>query len=601
MRKFSALIALVLVFMGFGGSIASADSSNQFSIPSSALLPEQRGGQVGYMIYGGLSVQAGLPVIFTKHGICDQPNEACLKDTDFVSYLPAYFKMCEQTTNSPCVVGLEAKKPESEEWTKATLVREISYEAPGQVGIGWDYQPTTGLPGSAKGPLLFNIPGFAHAGGAETYILDARYEMSGQVSDGHASGMKPGNLTLSIRPTNVQANPFSHTPERHSVPLSQGGSGLSGEPGGNPERTHMVGSEIGVAKRFANNDIQLRLSIQLPKSTVGWFHGRVSNPNINISDLENGQNLVTISASPIVVPITSVSLPYEKAAQLDPTLINPYWTEDIRQRVKDGSQNALDEWNAWSGFDTLFSSWFKQLSPNAKGEVNYWMVNTLPADQLSDPCFKADSQLTGIITTNAMAYQAGPPKFESGFLKYEVAGVHNDASGQLFAGSYNLIVRSDVARCLYGFTKAPISASVSVVDSKEGQVIATTNFVEKDGWIKFTAAGFGFSQKQINIKISQKQAAPAVKTLAGWAPQTKKLPTALKSQIAAFVSGHSDAAKVTCIGYYATTATKALATARATQVCAAAKAVAAADVVITATSAKSAKKALLSSVRIEVR
>jgi hypothetical protein len=65
-------------------------------------------------------------------------------------------------------------------------------------------------------------------------------------------------------------------------------------------------------------------------------------------------------------------------------------------------------------------------------------------------------------------------------------------------------MRSDVARCLYRFSKAPLSASISV--SGEGDKnIATTVVGEKGGWLKLAAYGFTFSNKTIKVKLTQKK------------------------------------------------------------------------------------------------
>ena len=65
-----------------------------------------------------------------------------------------------------------------------------------------------------------------------------------------------------------------------------------------------------------------------------------------------------------------------------------------------------------------------------------------------------------------------------------------------------MLIRSDTARCLYNFTNAPLSASVSVSypDGGEKQ-IATTVLAEKDGWLHLAAYGFSFSNPLIHVKL----------------------------------------------------------------------------------------------------
>jgi hypothetical protein len=78
-------------------------------------------------------------------------------------------------------------------------------------------------------------------------------------------------------------------------------------------------------------------------------------------------------------------------------------------------------------------------------------------------------------------------------------------------GTYDLVLRSDAARCLYGFSSAPVSATVSIAGADGSQSVATTVVTEKDGWLKMKAAGFTFSEKQIKVKITQESVAIAKK------------------------------------------------------------------------------------------
>jgi hypothetical protein len=73
-------------------------------------------------------------------------------------------------------------------------------------------------------------------------------------------------------------------------------------------------------------------------------------------------------------------------------------------------------------------------------------------------------------------------------------------------------MRSDTARCLYGFSKAPVSATISVTGSNGETKTATTVVSEKNGWLKMAAYGFTFSSPTISVKLTQAGAATAKKT-----------------------------------------------------------------------------------------
>ena len=103
-----------------------------------------------------------------------------------------------------------------------------------------------------------------------------------------------------------------------------------------------------------------------------------------------------------------------------------------------------------------------------------------------------------------MGYDGTAPKFVDGFLNYRVTGFHFAADGVTpNLGTYDLLMRSDAARCLYGFSNAPVSATVSITGADGAINVATTVVSERDGWLKMKAAGFTFSEKNIKLKITQ--------------------------------------------------------------------------------------------------
>jgi hypothetical protein len=113
-----------------------------------------------------------------------------------------------------------------------------------------------------------------------------------------------------------------------------------------------------------------------------------------------------------------------------------------------------------------------------------------------------------MVSTNATAYDGGIPDFTDGQLSYRVGGLHYATDGKtLNEGTYDLLMRSEVARCLYGFTKAPVSAKISVVSDSGETKVAATVVSEKDGWLKLAAYGFTFSSPTISVKLSQPKAA----------------------------------------------------------------------------------------------
>jgi hypothetical protein len=134
---------------------------------------------------------------------------------------------------------------------------------------------------------------------------------------------------------------------------------------------------------------------------------------------------------------------------------------------------------------------------------SFWTLNSTPWDN-ANKCLQDSSRVLGIVSTNAMGYEGASPKFENGFLNYRVTGLHYTADGKTpNLGTYDLLLRSDAARCLYGFSDAPVSAVVSISGAGDTTNVATTVVNEKDGWLKLKAAGFTFSEKSIKVKLTQ--------------------------------------------------------------------------------------------------
>jgi hypothetical protein len=123
-------------------------------------------------------------------------------------------------------------------------------------------------------------------------------------------------------------------------------------------------------------------------------------------------------------------------------------------------------------------------------------------------------------------YIGAPPTFNKaeGTLDYKVTSPHFLPDGTEFKGMYNLIIKSDVARCIYGFTSAPVSATISIVSADGTSQVATTLFGERNGWMYLKANNFTFSAPTLKVKLTQEAAAPTPSPSASAAPiaMTKK-------------------------------------------------------------------------------
>jgi len=268
------------------------------------------------------------------------------------------------------------------------------------------------------------------------------------------------------------------------------------------------------------------IKVRLTLMPTGWLHGRISDPNISLVTSGKVSEL-TVTANPIKVPVVYKryqwnEMPAALQKLYDPTrgsYVGGNWSYsqqllsatdalDPMKRSMTSSpppyeNNAMDE----------LISWLPYVDDKAIAMPSYWSVRSLSGKELSNAnsCFTNPKQLNGIVTTNSTQYSAGPPEFDKteGFLNYKVASPHFTTSGDVFKGSYDLAMRSDVARCIYGFSKAPVSAKVSVVSADGTPQVATTVFSESDGWVYLKARNFEFSSPSVRVKLEQEKPAPA--------------------------------------------------------------------------------------------
>jgi hypothetical protein len=189
--------------------------------------------------------------------------------------------------------------------------------------------------------------------------------------------------------------------------------------------------------------------------------------------------------------------------------------QDLEILKSPGSWGGLHQtgelWSKFKGDDeraqTLIKEYASSVADTAAETYTSWQVKSIATYTNPSPCIQDTTRLVGLVTTNAMSYSPGTPSWDGKSLNYKVAGLHYFPDGKTAVeGTYELAIRSDAARCLYGFSKAPISATVSVIGEGGANKVATTVVSERDGWLKLAAYGFTFSSPTISVKLSQAKA-----------------------------------------------------------------------------------------------
>ena len=305
-----------------------------------------------------------------------------------------------------------------------------------------------------------------------------------------------------------------------------------------------IGTQCINSANFVGNE-KLAVTLRMNKDLTGWIFGRMQNSEFAVTPLDSSYNKIRIGGDVTLVPELAAKVAKSDISK-DPKLekyLRDFFTNG-RPGVSvpnpgsgsfnDGSIGGYQS-TSYEGFlaaqtttrlisvnfdkFALFSAFEDQLKPfsppasnngrNILRETNsiFWNfgANTYVG---SNKCSADNTKLHGLVVTNASIFENGPPEFKDGSLNYRVAGVHNNLDGSEFKGRYTYIVRSDTARCYYGFSNAPIEARVEVLSSNNTTQVASVLVSEKDGFIKLQADNFTFSTPTIKVKFSQDSAQP---------------------------------------------------------------------------------------------
>lgn len=394
---------------------------------------------------------------------------------------------CLSDKDEDCIVSLELGTAEAG-FEPAQFVRSLKGMVfPEKKSVNFFEQST---------PSLWQAPNAPSASGNTSYAVIVRAQQFWQANQ---KKFVTENFVASVVPFREDPNPSCESPRQITVtndPVRGIRSKSLGIDGHGYDKAWSEDGMCGITQDFSPGT-KVRLTIRLAKTVGGWFQGRMKNPIISISDFSKENSEITVEAEPALVQ--RMLFKKDDVKEL---------TSEERKFASNGFAGSWERFVTWSEAsraDTFkFLNYFKsKVKDTAVGANTFW--NFSSSGFGTGQCLSDTSKVLGIVTTNSMVYDGGVPKFSSGFLGYKVAGLHfeSDAETEVI-GSYDLVMRSEVARCLYDFSKAPVSATITI--SGEGDKnIATTVVSEKNGWLKLAAYGFTFSEKTIKVKLSQKK------------------------------------------------------------------------------------------------
>ena len=293
---------------------------------------------------------------------------------------------------------------------------------------------------------------------------------------------------------------------------------------GNPNRSFRT-AECAY-RRVQSSEVRYYMSVRLRQSPQGWLHGRLANAAVDIAAIAEVSGAVTISVqgSPVRVPVIQKDMafadlpaPLKDAYTIGgggwPTgsngtsYYNTFGLQDLDPQ--DGTKRNRNSSPPSFGPNGIaeLEAWMPYVNDQATADRTTWSLRTLSSweREQANPCLVDKSRVTGLVFTNATQYLAGAPEynFTRQSLDYKVSAPHLMSNGEPFKGSYELLIRDDVARCIYGFGRGELNAEVTV-SGQDPLTTLLTGVTQENGWLRFTAAGFTHSSPVIRTAIKQK-------------------------------------------------------------------------------------------------
>ena len=333
-------------------------------------------------------------------------------------------------------------------------------------------------------PALWRAPGFKHQGGQETYLSDVRinigWDPSGEINYSQLSiSVVPYSLTpLSSLPsykkvrTGQSSNLYSAQGKECAGPVFVEGGTQYFETNLCPQQEDLV------------SDVRVGIVLRTPQGVGGWFQGRVGAPDIQITSINQDVKRISISGTPITFP---KAVAITKKGQSG-------W-------VRGGTFLFAEDSAGTVTTDKALLSLKKSTGDRASGQVTEWAIKAVGATSW---CSSDPSLIAGIVTSNALAYQGSPITRNGKFLQFLLGGLHLNSDGSVMKGNLDVVINSQIARCLYQISDLPIEAQVQV-SYPDGQAInvATQTVKEEvaNGFIYLNAKNFTFSNPAIQIYL----------------------------------------------------------------------------------------------------
>ena len=419
----------------------------------------------------------------------------------------ALLGLCDSELTTNCVSEVFATGP-----TGKKVVGKFVESFPGKTNYTFPGDVSVGLPAGASS-FIVDFPDFPHAGGTKYLVV---VYLQGARGFGE-SKFRIENFNSAIFAISKTSGSYSVPGPETNIRPDQILGGRASR-GGDSRCVKASETECAVSWPLPLN-VNFGYTLKMREKIKGWLHGRLYDAQADIAKSSDGDQLLTVQGKPSIVPGISAwfkkdayPAPLKKFYSGQPQVLvdtNGSGWQSADGKTSDGPDglpySILKEGFGYDdgGFREV-SAWIDAVGDKATYAPTVWSIRSMESQQY-ESCMKGSDSLSGIVTTNSTMYIGNPPTFNRAdqTLDYKVMSPHFLPNGEVFKGSYDLVIKSDVARCIYGFSSAPISATISVISSDGTAQVATTLVREKDGWLSLSAKNFTFSSPTVKVSLTQ--------------------------------------------------------------------------------------------------
>lgn len=212
------------------------------------------------------------------------------------------------------------------------------------------------------------------------------------------------------------------------------------------------------------------LSFRMGKPTAQFLSARLAKPTLAVAKAAGTNQIsLTVEGAPVSVQQLSIKLATNKV----PAGLS---VGGAPKGMFDYSLDTTKNVTALRGVT----------GNKASGIRTFWAVTNQDDTRITQPTkCKAASGIAGLVATDAMIADNFNPTRSAGVLKQTINGMLNNPDGKADAGSFDLVLADDFARCTFGLSKG------GTLKAKAAGGLSNSKFAT--GWISASVSGIKYA------------------------------------------------------------------------------------------------------------